>query len=145
MYELSSPLEEAPSTEPVEIVIPSCMVPSSSSHEMCIVCRRNNGDASCAACIEMTQLVGQVLQIVWGEVVIIQEDIVMGRARSPQGSCMRLEIEIEFERMNNDRVDDRPWLTVAKIIFASAEWEEPGVVTLLDNDKGDRGSVVAVE
>ena len=57
------------------------VVACSESDEMCVVGRCGDGDAARAADVGVAQLVGQHLQLVGVEVVIVPQHMIMRRAR----------------------------------------------------------------
>lgn len=55
------------------------VVPCPEGHQVGVVGRRRNGDGARAAHVGVTQLVGENLQLVRGEVVVVPEDVVVRR------------------------------------------------------------------
>lgn len=61
------------------------MVPGSEGHQVCIICWCRDGDGARAAYVRMAQLVGEDLQLVRGEAIVVPEHVVVRRsARSLQ-------------------------------------------------------------
>lgn len=58
------------------------MVTSAESDQMRIVGRRRNRDGACAAHVSVAQLVGQRLEFVGTEIVVIPQNVVVRGARS---------------------------------------------------------------
>jgi len=55
------------------------MVSRPEGHEVCVVGRRRDGHAACTAYVRVAQLVGQHLQLVRVELIVVPQDVVMRR------------------------------------------------------------------
>jgi hypothetical protein len=64
----------------------------------------------------------------------------MGWTTGTKQPSMTLQVEVEFDRIDNVAIDNCPrWAITASIAFIFRLWEEPNVVPLADNDKGNCG------
>lgn len=94
----------------------------------------------------MAQVVGQGLELVGRELVVVLQDLVVGRARGAKEARVALDVEIKLERVDNRRVNTSARVAVAAAIGGrGAHREEAGVVALLNNDKGDVRLIVGFE
>lgn len=90
----------------------------------------------------MAQFVGEVLQRVRGELVLVEQYVVVRGTGGAQNAGMTLEIEIKLERVNNSLVDYSSRLAVScPVAVAWVNREETNVMAFLDDDKGDLGVV----
>jgi len=123
------------------------MVPSSERHQVSIVCRCRYGDRASAPDIRVTQLVGQTLQLVRCEVVVIPQHVVVRRPASPLYAGVRTQVEVELGRMCDASIDrgaSRNVARLADLLFLVGA-EESGVVALLYHDEGDARFVLALQ
>lgn len=67
------------------------MVTSAEGHQMGVVRRRGDGDGARAAHVGVAQLVGEELELITAEAVVVPQDVIVGRpARALQGDQRRL-------------------------------------------------------
>lgn len=81
------------------------VVPGAERHEMSVIGRRRNRHRSSAAHVSVAQLVGETLQFIGSELIIVPEHVVVRRPRCALDAGMRAEIEVEFGRMRDADVD----------------------------------------
>ena len=113
---------------------------------MGVIRRRHHRDRASGTGVEVAQVVGQGLELVSCELVVVLQDLVVGRARGAKETRVALDVEIKLERVDNRRVDTGARVAVATAIGScGAQGKEAGVVSLLDNDKGDVRLVVGLE
>lgn len=65
------------------------VVAGAEGDQMCVVSRRRDRDGASAAHVRVTELVGEALQLVGPEVVVVPQDVVVGRT-----GCTLLMIEV---------------------------------------------------
>lgn len=120
--------------------------PSAGRDQVGIVRRRHHRDRTGRTGVEVAQVVGQTLELVRRELVVVLQDLVVGRARGSEEARVALDVEIELERVDNRRVHTGARVAVATSVGScGAHREEAGVVALLDHDKSDVWLVIDVE
>lgn len=72
------------------------MVPGSEGNQVRVIGRRRDGNRAGAAYVRMTQLVGENLQLVRRETIVIPEDVVMRRS-----ACSLQADHTGFKRFGN--------------------------------------------
>lgn len=55
------------------------VVPGPERHQVSVVCRGRDGHGACAAHVGMTQLVGEDLQLIGGETIVVPKHVIVGR------------------------------------------------------------------
>lgn len=122
------------------------MESGTSCNNVRIVHRRHNRHCAGGASVQVAEVVGQALQIVRGEIIVILQDLVVGRPRSAQEARMALDIKVELKGVDDHGVDASARLAVAAAIGAlGVHGEEPGMVALLDDHIGDFWVVVGLQ
>ena len=79
------------------------VIPGSESDQVSVVSRSRDGNGSCAADISVAQLVGEYLQFVGNEVVVIPENMIVGWS----GSALQ-ETRSKFMRLNQIKTTNSP-------------------------------------
>lgn len=122
------------------------MEPSPTRGQMGVIRRRDLGDSSGAARVQMTEAVSQLLQIICAEPNLVVQDMVMGRSRRTQQACVALQIKVKFGWVDNHCVDNRPRRAVAPgVAHAGSHRKEFGMVALLNIDKGQLRIVILIK
>ena len=106
-----------------------------------VVSGGGNGDASGATGVGVAQLVGQGLELVSGEAVIIPETAVVAGPRGALDALVWAQVEVVLRGVSDVGVHCGPGGDIARPPrLVSSIWaEEPGVVPLLDDDEGYAG------
>jgi len=123
------------------------VIPRSEGDQMSVVCGSGDGDGACAADVCVTQLVGQLLELVSIKMIIIPEHVIVAGAGGALDTLMRAEIEVKLRGVSDTNVDggtsgDVPGLAALLLLVRA---EQTGVVTLLDHDEGDSRLVVGFQ
>jgi len=120
------------------------MVARSEGHEMSIVCRGGYGDRSGASHVGVAELVGQLLQLISLEPVIIPQHMIVARPGGALYALVRAQIEVKLCRMCDANIHGGACRDVPRLarLLLLVRTEEPGVVPLLHHDEGDAGLVV---
>lgn len=118
----------------------------SESDMMRVVDGRWEGDCPRTLSVKMTLVVCQTLQLVICEAVLVREDCVVGRFRSPLDTFMGAQEEVPHPGSSHDLVDhssgDRVLLFAILPIESDFLRENSCVVPLLHSDERDRRPVV---
>lgn len=122
------------------------MKPCTPPDEMCIIHRRNNTHNPRTPRIDVTKVITQCLDIVHGKFILINQNGIMRRTRSPlQTRVGKQKVVVELW-VHDIVVDDGSRRTVASTVrVATVDGEEAGVVTFCDNDEGNAGTVSLLE
>ena len=125
------------------IIAPTRKMESSSSrNNVCIIGRRRVRDDSGAASVQMAQFVGQVLQCVRGEIVLVEQNVVVRGTGGAHDTGMTLKIKIKLEGMDNPFVNHSSRLAVScPVAVTGMNREEASVMAFLNDDNGDLGVV----
>lgn len=120
------------------------VVPRSECHQPSIVSWGWDGDRAGAAHIGMAQLVGEDLQLICSEPVVIPEHVVMGGPARTLNACMTAQVKVELERVGDVCIHccscwDIPALPNPLILVCA---EETSVMPFLDNDISDARLVI---
>lgn len=123
------------------------VVPRTERDEVSVVSRCGNGYGTCASNVSVTELVGEALELVGVEVVVIPQHVVMTWTASALNALVRAEVEVEFSGMRNAGVDSGAGRDVARLagLFLLVGAEEPRVVALLDSDERDARLVIGFQ
>ena len=94
------------------------VVASAEGHQVGVVSRRWDGDGARAADVGVAQLVGEELELVTGETVVVPQNVVVGRpARTLEGG--------EESQVNRTQEREAPWRedkqSADKITWSSEE------------------------
>lgn len=116
------------------------MEPRISRHNVRIVRRKHHRDRESRARVQVAQVIGQGLQLVCRELVVVLQHMVQDRARSAKETRVALDEEVELDRVHNRNVDNRTRSTIAAPVgILLAHGEEASVMALLDDDVCDAG------
>ena len=112
-----------------------------------VVGRGGDGDRSGAPHVGVAQLVGQLLQLVRLEPVVIPENVIVSGSGGSLDPLVGAEVEVELCRVGDADVHggaggDVPALAALLLLVGT---EEPRVVTLLDHDESNTWLVVGLE
>ena len=112
-----------------------------------VVGRGGDGDRSGAPHVGVAQLVGQLLQLVRLEPVVIPENVVVSWSGGSLDPLVGAEVEVELCRVGDADVHgsaggDVPALAALLLLVGA---EQPGVVALLHHNERDAGLVVSLE
>lgn len=66
------------------------VVPGPEGHQVSVVCWCRDGHRACAAHVSVTQLVGENLQLIRRETIVVPEHVVVGRPACPLGADQRV-------------------------------------------------------
>ena len=99
------------------------VVPGPDGHQVGVVGGGGDGDRPGAPGVGVAQLVGQLLQLVSIEVVVIPEDVVVTRPACALNALVRTKVEVELRRVGDAHVDsgagrDVAWLNEIEILVA---------------------------
>ena len=72
---------------PAVVLLLHQVVAGTEGNEVSVVRRSRNGDTACAADVSVAQLVGQLLQLVSIEMIIIPKDVVVTWSRCALDTC----------------------------------------------------------
>ena len=113
---------------------------------MCIIDWRNDTHNPCTPSVDMTKVITQCLNIVDRKLILINQDGVMGRTRSPlQARVGKQKVVVEL-RVDNVTVNDSPSRTVAGAVrVTTVDREEASVMTFRDDDKRDVRTISLLE
>ena len=98
-----------------------------------------------AAAVEVTEVVGQSLQLVSVEVRVVPEDLVVTGPGGALDALVRHQVEITLGGMVDALVDDSSSQDVTVPVLVLILGEEPGVMALLHHDEGDGWLVLGVQ
>jgi len=106
---------------------------------MSVVRRRWDADRTSASSVQMAQIVGDRLQFVLRELVVVSQNVVVSWTAGTLNTVMAAQEEIELARMRDDRIDHCAWRNVlaftALIRLIAAE--KSSMMTFLKNDESD--------
>jgi len=109
------------------------------THNVRVVDRAGKRYRAGAARINVAEREAQLLNGVRRELVLVQQNRVMTRARRAVETSVRLQVEIEIRRVHDVRVNDCAGRAVATAVGAPvASREHTDMVTLADDDEGER-------
>ena len=114
---------------------------------MSVVCWRRDGDRPGAPHICVTQLIGELLQLVSIKVIVVPEDVVVTGTGGALDTLVRAEIEVKLSWVGDAYVHSCSSWNVATLatLLLLVSTEESGVVTLLHHDEGDAWLVVSLQ
>merc|ERR1719186_542353 len=124
------------------------MLPGPLSGEMSVVGGSGVGHAPCAARVEMTQEVGQPLQVVGRHVAVIPQDVVVGGAAGALNSLMGQEVVVALSGVVDALVNHsaRDHVTVpVHVVLVVGRGEEASVMPLLNHQVGDERLVTFLQ
>lgn len=98
---------------PTIVILLYQVVPSSKRDQMRVVRRRRYRHTSRASNIRVAELVGQRLQLVGREMIIVPQNVVVRRPARALDARVTAQIKIEFSRVRDAGVDRRAWRYVA--------------------------------
>ena len=113
-------------------------------HEVGVVGGGGDGDGPCAAHVGVAQLVGQLLQLVRAQAVVVPEAAVVARAGGALDALVRAQVEVELGGVRDAHVHGGAGRDVAALaaLLLLVRAEEARVVPLLHHDEGDPWFVV---
>lgn len=114
---------------------------------MRVVSWRRNGNRSGASDVSVAKLVGQALQFVGVEVVVVPQDVIVGRSTCALNTLMTAQVEVEFCRMCDADVDGCTCRNISRLaaLFLLVGAEQSRVMALLHDDEGDSRTVISFE
>ena len=123
------------------------VVPGPDGHQVGVVCGGGDGHGPGAPGVGVAQLVGQVLQLVRTQVVVVPQTSVVGGTRCSLDTLVGAQIEVILGGMGDVGVHGRPCGNIPRssALVTMVGAEEAGVVTLLDHDEGDSRLVVSFQ
>lgn len=120
------------------------VVPGPEGHQVSIVCWCWDGHGACATHIGVTQLVGEDLQLIGRETIVIPKHVIVGRPACPLDASVTTQVEVKLSWVGDFRVHGGACWNVSTfpnpLILVGAE--EPRVVPLLNHYEGDPWLVV---
>lgn len=123
------------------------VVPGPEGHQVSIVCWRRDGYGARAAHVGVTQLVGENLQLIGRETIVIPKHVIVGRPACSLDAGVTAQVEVKLGRVGDLRVHGCACWNVSTfpnpLVLVSAE--EPCVVSLLYHDESDPRLVVFFE
>lgn len=118
---------------------------STEGNQMGVVGGWDHRDGASAAGKGVAELVAEELQFVGLELVVVIDNMVMGGTGSSLETSVGAEEEIKLAGMTDGGVDDSSGGNVtAAISILSVGNKETSVMALLDEDKGDGGSISGI-
>lgn len=120
------------------------VVPGPEGHQVGIVCWRRDGHGACAAHIGVTQLVGENLQLIGRETIVIPKHVIVGRPACSLDASVTTQVEVKLGRVGDFRVHSCACWNVSTfpdpLVLVGAE--EPRVVPFLYHYESDPWLVV---
>ena len=120
------------------------VIASSESNKMGIVGRCRNGNGTSTADVSVAELIGETLQLVGVEVIVVPENMVMAWTARTLNALMWAQVKIKFGWVGNASIDScasRYVARFARLLFLVSA-KESRVVALLHNDKRDTRFVI---
>ena len=129
------------------VVLLDQMVARAERHQMSVVGGRRYGHGSRASHVRVTQLIGQRLQLVRREVIVVPQYVIMRWATRALDAGVRAQVEVELGGMSDARVHGGARRDVARAaaLFFAVRAEETCVVTLLHGHKCDARLVARLQ
>jgi len=123
------------------------MITGSEGHKMSVVSGSRNRDTPCATDIGVTELIGQLLELVSLKPIIIPEHVVVTWPACPLDALVAAEIEVELRGVGDTNVNRSARRYVARLprLLLLVSTEKPGMMAFLDNDEGYPGLVVRLQ
>lgn len=111
---------------------------------MGIIGRCRNGNGTSTTDVSVAELIGETLQLVGIEVIVVPENMVMAWTASTLNALMRAKVEVKFGWVGNASIDSRAGWYVARFsrLLLLISTKQSGVVPFLYNYKRDTRFVI---
>ena len=115
--------------------------------EMGVVGGGGDGHRAGTADVGVAHLIGELLQLVGAEVVVVPEHMVVGRTGGALNTGVTAQVEVELGRVGDPHVHGGARGDVEGLpdLVLLVHGEETGVVAFLHGDEGDSGLVAALQ
>ncbi len=115
------------------VILLDQVVSGSERDQMSVVRRRGYAHRTSTSHVRVTQLIGQRLEFIGREVIIIPQDVVVRGTRGALNTGVTAQVKVELGRVSDARVDRGAWRDVAAAtaLLFTVRAEQTRVVTLL--------------
>ena len=123
------------------------MVAGSERHEVSVVGGRRYGHAARASHIGVTQLIGERLQFVGREMIVVPQYVIVRGTRGALDARVTAQVEVKLGGMSDARVHRgaRRYVAAAAALLFAVGTEETRVVSLLHGDERDARLIAGLQ
>ena len=109
------------------------MLPRPVRHQVSVVGGGGVGHCSGASGVEVTQVVGEDLQLVSGELTVVPQHLVVTGSAGALDPLVTQQIEVSLGGMVDPMVNHSPSQSVAVLVLVVISWEKPRKLLELNN------------